>query len=258
MRKSRTFVRGWFGPTLALMLAVGSEPSIAGAEDLSEMSLEDLMEQQLDQMGITGIHHTHDAGEWMVGYSFMAMGMDGNLDGTSGRGKDDIFAQGFMVAPTEMYMEMHMLNVMYGVTDDLTLMLMIPYHRKSMDHIRMDGVKFTTRTRGVGDIGLSGLYSLYRDDTHRLIGIAGLSFPSGSIDETDTLPGMMMGPDSIQRLPYPMQLGSGTWDFKLGATYLGQVPNWTWGAHSSGLIHAGENKHDYRLGNTYEVTSWGA
>ena len=251
MGKSYSFIRGWLGPTLALMLAVAP---VAAAEDLSEMSFEELMEQQLDQMGITGIHHTHDAGEWMVGYSFMAMGMDGNLDGTNSRGKDDIFAQGFIVAPTEMYMEMHMLNVMYGVTDELTLMLMVPYHRKSMDHVRMDGVKFTTRTRGIGDISLSGLYSLYRDETHRLIGIAGLSFPSGSIDETDTLP----APGNLQRLPYPMQLGSGTWDFKLGATYLGQVPNLTWGAHSSGLIHAGENKHDYRLGNTYEVTGWGA
>jgi hypothetical protein len=122
-----------------------------------------------------------------------------------------------------------------------------------MDHINVGLVKFTTRTRGIGDISLSGLYSLYRDDTHRLIGIAGLSFPTGSIDETDTLPGM-----GIQRLPYPMQLGSGTWDFKLGATYLGQVRDWTWGAHASGLVHAGENKHDYRLGDTYEVTAWSA
>lgn len=244
---------------VAFLVLVFASPAIAAStEDLGAFSLEDLLEMQLDQMAITGIHHTHEKGEWMVGYSFMSMGMDGNLDGTSSQSKSEVFAQGFAVTPVSMYMEMHMFNLMYGVSDDVTLMLMLPYLRKSMDHVRMDGKKFTTDSRGIGDIGISALYSLYRVKHHRLIAIAGMSFPSGSIDETDLLPGMMMAPASFARLPYPMQLGSGTYDFKLGATYLGQIENWTWGTHASGKIHSGKNKHDYRLGDRYEITTWAA
>jgi hypothetical protein len=184
--------------------------------------------------------------------------MDGNRDGTSSRSVQDVFAEGFAVAPRNMYMEMHMLHVMYGVTDEVTAMVVVPYIRKAMDHVRMDGVRFTTRSRGLGDIRLSGLYSAYEDGTHRLIAKGGLSFPTGSISETDNLPGMMGNPGSIQRLPYPMQLGSGTFDFLLGTTYLGQVENWGWGAHAEGTVRAGENKYDYRLGNEYEATAWGA
>ena len=112
----------------------------------------------------------------------------------------------------------------------LLLLLVLPYVRKAMDHLRMDGARFTTRARGLGDVQLSGLYSVYRNDNHRVIGKGGLSLPSGSINARDNLPGMMGMPDAIQRLPYPMQLGSGTWDLLLGATYLGQVTKLSWGA----------------------------
>jgi hypothetical protein len=67
-----------------------------------------------------------------------------------------------------------------------------------------------------------------------------------------------VAPASIQRLPYPMQLGSGTYDFKVGSTYIGQLEGWLWGGHVSGIIRTDENKHDYRLGNRYVATAWGA
>jgi len=209
-------------------------------------------------MAITGIHHTHDKGEWMVGYHFMYMGMDGNRNGTHKLSTQDVFDDGFTVVPLEMSMEMHMLHVMYGISDSLTAMLVVPYQRKAMDHLRMDGVEFTTRAHGIGDIQLSGLYSAYRDENHRLIAKAGLSFPSGSINKRDTIPGMGMMPDSKQRLPYPMQLGSGTWDLLLGTTYLGYVTGWSWGADISSTVRLGENKYDYRLGSEYEISTWGS
>lgn len=230
----------------------------ANAAELAEFSLEALLAVELDQMAISGIHHTHDQGEWMVGYKYMGMGMDGIRDGTRARTDGQVLAQGYMVTPTDMYMEMHMLSVMYGVTDRISLMAMVPYQRKTMGHIRMDGVRFNTKSRGIGDISLSALVSIFKNSNHRLIGIGGIRFPTGSIDETDFLPGMMMGPATSQRLPYPMQLGSGSFDVKLGSTYIGQVEGWSWGVHSSGIVRTHENKHDYRLGNEYEVSAWGA
>lgn len=41
-------------------------------------------------------------------------------------------------------------------------------------------------------------------------------------------------------------------------SYAGELEGWIWGAHLSGLIRTGENKHDYRLGNRYEVIGWAA
>ena len=83
----------------------------------------------------------------------------------------------------------------------------------------------------------------------------GWSFPTGSIDEKDNLPNTM-GVDV--RLPYPMQLGSGTFDVHPGMTYIGQTKNWSWGLHSDGTLRFGENDHDYRLGNEWRASVWGA
>lgn len=225
-------------------------------DEILSLSLEELLEVELDSMAVTGIHHTHERGEWMVGYRFMHMDMHGNRDGTSNLTPGDVHAQGFMVAPTSMDMEMHMFNVMYGITDEITAMVMVPYISKSMDHLRKDGVRFTAKSRGIGDVSLMGLYELYQGGPHRLIGVLGLSFPTGSISESDKLPGL--APGVSMRLPYPMQLGSGTFDLLPGMTYVGQTLGWQWGLHSDGTIRLHENKYDYRLGNAYEVSGWGA
>jgi hypothetical protein len=214
------------------------------------MSLEELLEVQLRGMSITGIHHTHEKGEWMVGYRFSYMNMEGNRVGTERVSVDDVFADGFMVAPTKMSMQMHMLGVMYAPTDWVTVMLMAPYVRKSMDHVTMAGGAFTTTSRGIGDLMLTGLFRLYESASQELVFEFGVSFPSGSIDEVDLLP------TGLARLPYPMQLGSGTWDFPLALAYIGQRPSWLWGARVAGLLRSGENDNQYRLGHRYEATAW--
>jgi len=230
-------------------------------DEILDLNLEELLEIELDSMAVTGIHHTHERGEWMVGYSFMYMNMHGNRDGTRNLSPSEVVlpAGPYMVSPLSMDMEMHMFNVMYGVTDEFTAMVMLPYIRKSMKHLTMAGARFTTRSRGIGDVSLMGLYDLYESKTHRLIGTLGVSFPTGSVDESDFIPDPSMpGSDILARLPYPMQLGSGTFDLLPGMTYIGQMPGWQWGVHADGTVRLGENKHDYRLGNAYEVSGWGA
>lgn len=247
---------GWIASLITALACL--QPATASALELTELSLEELMAVELDAMEVTGIHHTHEKGEWMVGYYYMVMSMEGNLDGTHSVGVPEIFGRGFMVAPTEMTMQMHMLHVMYGVTDRLTLLFMMPFHQKSMDHVRMDGVRFRTDSSGLGDLELKALLSVVESPRHRLIAIAGLGMPTGSIDETDILPGAMGNPPGFARLPYPMQLGSGSWDVLVGATYIGQSPGWQWGAHIEGTLRTGRNDNQYRLGHAYEGIVWGA
>jgi hypothetical protein len=231
---------------LGTILLAGGD---ARATELTELSLEELLQTQLDAMGITSIHHTHEKGEWMLQYHYMRMGMDGNLDGTSGRSTADVLAQ-YPVSPTSMDMEMHMVHVMHAPTERLTLMGMIPYVRLTMDHETRMGTSFTTDSEGLGDIKLAALFSAWRNERHRVVTEFGTSFPTGSIDEKDNTP---MG---FVRLPYPMQLGSGTFDILPAVTYLGQAESWAWGARVDGNLRTGRNDNDYRLGHRFGTSAW--
>jgi hypothetical protein len=205
-----------------------------------EMSLEDLMEINLNAMGVTGIHHTHTAGEMMVGYSFMFMRMDGNRSRTTRTDTSDVLSD-YAVAPTDMSMQMHMLHLMYAPLDDLTLMLMVPYVRKRMDHVGPTG-KFTTESEGLGDIEVTGLYALLEGEENRLIFTGSLDIPSGSIGRKDDTP---MG---HVRLPYPMQIGSGSVELTPGLTYLGQKDDWAWGTRAAGTIRLHECRRRIQIG----------
>ncbi|MEC7922700.1 MAG: hypothetical protein VX496_04785, partial [Planctomycetota bacterium] len=72
-------------------------------------------------LGVMG-NHTHKAGDAMFSYRYGIMEMNGNLDGTTTLSTQDILDAGFMMAPTSMRMEMHMLGAMYAASDAITLM----------------------------------------------------------------------------------------------------------------------------------------
>lgn len=205
----------------------------------------------LTPIGVMG-GHTHHAGGLMLSYRYMYMSMDGNRIGTN-RVSNQRVLEDFMVTPTDMDMQMHMFGLMYAPTDYITLMGMIPYVKKSMNHLTRSGVRFKTESEGLGDINFTGLIKIYDNHRQRVHLNAGMSFPTGSIDEKDTTP---MGPN--QQLPYPMQLGSGTFDLLPGITYLGQHIDLSWGSQVSGTIRLGENDRDYTLGDTLDMTAWGA
>lgn len=211
-------------------------------------------------IGVMG-DHIHEQGEWMLSYRYGHMEMDGNRDGTDDVSTAQVLDE-FMVAPLDMQMDMHMFGMMYGATDQLTLMAMAPYIEKTMNHITRMGTRFETRTDGIGDVKLSGIYQLYESGDmaessdasyQRVLLNGGLSLPTGSIDERGDTPA---GQD--QFLPYPMQLGSGTYDPFFAATWVRQQQHWAWGAQGKAVIRAGTNDEGYRLGNEYEATAWAA
>ncbi len=190
---------------------------------------------------------TGQAGKWMVGYQFMFEKMDGNRDGTSHVSEAKILER-FFAAPTDMTMQMHMGMVMYAPSDKLTLMAMLPYIVKTMNHVTREGTQFIERTSGLGDLELRGLYSLHarKDLRHRFLLNAGIGLPTGSINQR-------MGEVRHHRLEYPMQLGSGTFSLLPGFTYLGQVLPWGWAADFGSTVRLGRNDNGYRLGNRYQL-----
>jgi hypothetical protein len=122
-----------------------------------------------------------------------------------------------------------------------------------MDHMSRAGGMFTTSAAGVGDIKVAGLLRLFNSH-HRSAHLnLGLSMPTGAIDKTDVTPASA---PATAILPYPMQLGSGTWDLMPGITFLGQADRWSWGAQGLATIRLGENDRDYRLGHRGLGTGW--
>ncbi len=192
--------------------------------------------------------HTHRQGEWMTFYRYMTMSMGPNYSGSSSVTTAQIHAE-FMISPVSM--DMHMLGVMYAPTDKITLMGMLDYTETSMDHLVRNGVTFTTRSSGIGDTGLAALWTLVESPSYRAHLNLGFSLPTGDIDVRDATP---MGPNTL--LPYPMRLGSGTYDLKPGITcsFLGE--NWSVGAQGLATIRLGDNDRSYTLGNRFDTTAW--
>jgi hypothetical protein len=198
--------------------------------------------------------HLHPQGDWMVSYRYMHMDMEGSLKGSDHISNKEIISptgENFLVTPTEMTMDMHMLGFMYAPTGNLTLLAMAPYIENSMDHRTRMGTTFTTGSQGIGDVRVGGLYGFREWSGQHLHLNLGISAPTGSIDKKDNTP---MG---RVRLPYPMQLGSGTWDLTAGLTYGGRGGKWAWGSQATGTVRLqDENDNHYRLGNRLDVTGW--
>lgn len=187
------------------------------------------------------------AGQWMVGYQFMAERMEGNLVGSHSVSDAQVLAD-YEAAPTEMSMEMHMVMAMYAPTDRLTLMAMLPYVRMSMDALHRDGTKATESTEGIGDLEIRGTYRLHAAPNlrHTILGSFGAGFPTGSIYQRD--------PEGM-RMEYPMQTGSGTFSLLPGVTYLGQALPWGWAVDFNPTIRVGRNEVGYLLGNRYQASA---
>lgn len=227
-------------------------------------------------IGVMG-DHRHKQGEWMASYRFMTMDMQGNRDGTTPLNAEQIvttvpnlFSGSPMMPPTlrvvplQMTMDMHMVGGMYGLSDRITLMGMTSYRSLDMDHVTFMGGagvmqrgNFTTQSKGFGDSTVAAIIGL--DDggkAERQINLnIGVSIPTGSNEETDQIL-TPMGTTPSPRLPYPMQLGTGTWDFKPAVTAFDRVGKVGFGAQAAARVPLGKNEYGYKFGSRFEGTAW--
>lgn len=202
--------------------------------------------------------HLHEQGEWMFSYRYMRMDMQDSRIGSQQVTARDIVGTAdnpgqFMVAPEAMPMDMHMVGAMYGLNDRVTLVGMLMFISQEMSHLTRAGDRFVTESSGLGDSKLGALVGLYKSANHSLHTGLMLNVPTGSIDERDDTPVMQ---DAF--LPYPMQLGSGTYDFNPSIVYSGQgAPRtWSWGAKLAAVIRNGTNDESYTLGDRWSTTAW--
>jgi hypothetical protein len=225
-------------------------------------------------IGVMG-EHIHGKGGWMLSYRFMRMNMQDNLNGSNSIDPDTIvttepnrfFSMAGMpptlrIVPLDMTMDMHMLGLMYAPSDRVTLMFMANYWSKSMQHVTYAGGMgttilgdFKTKTSGWGDTSVSGLIGLIDSENTKLHAIVGVSIPTGSTKER----GEILAPTGMMptvRLPYPMQLGSGSYNPIIGLSFSGGRGNIRWGGQWRSTIHTSKNDDDYQLGDEHRVTGW--
>ncbi|KAA9132566.1 transporter [Marinihelvus fidelis] len=264
--------------TLVAMLAAtalaGPIPAIA---DHSEEGKEAAFADRHAPIGVMG-DHLHARGEWMVSYRYMHMGMGGNLLGDQPISDDDIVTTipnrffgmpgqppTLRIVPDTMDMDMHMVGMMYAPSDRVTLMAMLNWVEKDMDLTTYQGGmgtnvlgRFSTHTSGLADSSVSALIGLVDTPDNKVHAILGVSIPTGDLDETgQILTPMNMTP--TVRLPYPMQLSSGTWDPVTGLSWSGWSGNgFGWGAQWRSTWRVEDNDEGYRLGDEHRLTGWGS
>ena len=165
----------------------------------------------------------------------------------------------FMMAPTQMGMQMHMLGAMFAPHDKITLMAMTSYqqrhmvmqgahHHKEGHHLHPVG-SHEMSSAGIGDTKLEALLTLWKKPDLTLLGNMGVSLPTGSIGQTG---------ENAQLLPYSMQLGTGSFQAHPGLTIFGYHSNWSYGSQLRGGFPLHSNGSYYRHGNTFAATVWGA
>lgn len=208
-------------------------------------------------IGVMG-DHGHKTGEVMLSYRFMAMDMQGLQSGTTTVETAEVL-KAFMMAPTTMQMQMHGFGAMFAPHDKLTLMAMANYQFLRMEmegaHLHKEGHQgplvghHEMSSSGVGDAKLEGLLTLWKRPHFTLLGNIGVSFPTGSISKN--------GADGNLH-PYPMLLGSGSFQARPGVTLFGYRQNWSYGGQLRGAFPLHTNSQEYRHGPAVSATAWGA
>lgn len=202
-------------------------------------------------------HHAsghHGAGMWMFEYRYSRMNMSDLLDTTTQVTADEVVASpyGYMMSPTTMTMDMHMLMAMYGVTDNVTAMAMLHYMSNSMDMKASDGTPSAMSSSGLGDTVLTLFYTTPYKVT---LGLGG-GLPTGSINASGSMM-MSAAMNMTGVLPYGMQLGSGSFELRPSIAYSDRFADFTVGSEFEYIYRANDNAEGYRLGDKSELSVWG-
>ncbi len=225
--------------------------------------------------------HAHKKGEVMLSLRTMHMEMKGNQIGTDNVSPETIATTvpnrffgapmqppTLRIVPTAMRTDMYMLGAMWAPSDSVTLLVMGSYFEKEMDHITFQGGMgsarlgtFTTNPKGFGDTRLAALFPILGhpdpvDDVRdELTFKAGVNVPTGSITQTDVIL-TPAGATPRVRVPYMMQLGTGTWDLEPALTYKARRGKIGFGLQGSASIKLGTNDQGYSFGDAYEASAW--
>ncbi len=134
----------------------------------------------------------------------------------------------------------------YGVTENLALFGIVPVLDKE---IKIKAMGVTRSTAGMGDVTLLARFTAWKRDrpgkTVRIAPFIGVEAPTGDDAQKD----------SLGTLPQPLQLGSGSWDYTIGAVLTWQTLKRQIDASASYKINTEAN--DFEIGDEARLeVSW--
>ena len=186
-----------------------------------------------------------------VGVRFYGERFSGTSLGTEPVTSDEVL-NFFSVAPLRLDKKTAELDLRLGLFGWVTLEASMPVTEAKMLNTT-DTFLFETASKTWGDVAIRGLFSLLEMDEYRLSLTLGGTIPTGKITKRD------VGASGVREvLPYAMQGGSGTYDILVGGTFLVQNELASVGAQINSVIRVMDNNRDYRLGNEYDFSVWGA
>lgn len=197
----------------------------------------------------------------MLSYRHMDMRMEGHRAGSDKLTTHEVFMRGFSTAAKDMDMAMNMFGVMYAPSDRVTIMGMANHLDLEMNMVTnpnagvsgMHGMHsaggMTHATSGWGDVGVTALIKAFDNRSGRKAHWnVGFTAPTGSV--TERMHGAYQ--------PYGMQLGSGTWDAKIGATYLDFKDKYSWGGQILETVRLEDSgESGFSRANALETSIWG-
>ncbi len=193
---------------------------------------------------------TLSAGELYVGYRYSAEKFRGTLIGTQDVSADEV-RDFFTVAPLTHDRWTGELDVRFGF-GLATVEFSMPWVRNEMFNETDTGF-FESSSQFLGDISLRGLFDVLELDGYRLSLTLGGTVPTGKIGKRGAT-----ATDPRGVLPYTMQGGSGSPDVLVGGTFLVQNEVASVGAQINSVIRVVDNGKDYRLGDEFNFSVWGA
>jgi len=189
--------------------------------------------------------HSHKKGEFMTSYRYSEMKMSGLKNGSSAITNSEALSN-YMMIPKNMRMKMHMLGLMYGLTDKITLMMSGSIIDKEMQRVNSSNATSKANSKGYGDLKLGSIVNFYHKNNYELLANASMSIPTGSINKQN----------QDKKLPYSMQIGSGSYDMNLGFTHKIFYNKYSFGNQISGLFRLNNNDNGYKFGDQYNLNSW--
>ena len=198
--------------------------------------------------------YTLEKGDVYIGYRYYREDFEGTLVGTTPFFSDDVL-DFFSVAPLSLDSERHELELRWGLSDNFTVSVSMPFVITNMLSLTEDDEFFQTTASDIGDLSVRFLIDLFEIDQYRMHVMLGATAPTGENLVRDQTPSSGTGEDV---LPFPMQTGTGHPDILGGLTFITQNDVASVGAQANIAIRSVNNDSGYRLGDRFEFTAWGA
>jgi hypothetical protein len=152
--------------------------------------------------------------------------------------------------PKNILFYLHLLDLKYryNLTNAISFTGMLPLKYMSMDNYPEKSPLFNFTAYGLGDPSVSANYTFFPNQNNLLEFSGGISFPFGSVNQRGKSP-----VKDNDYLPFPMQMGSGTFDILPAIFYRGFIDKFSWIGLAKGDIRIGKNLMNFKFGNMYSA-----